>query len=214
MTVNGQGEVKIKPDLAYINLQVMSKGKDAKSAQEKNAREMARVEKILREDFKLEDRDIQTTSFWLNPDYRYEQNSGKQIFVGFTVTHGLSLKIRKIERVGDVLDKMVTKGSEDLSVSLNGVNFDTDKRKIYEVQALESAMNNAKERAEALAKFSGRKLKGVLRVSDSQLSAPPVFRMHRMKSAMAGAEAMSDSTSVQAGEIEINSNVSVEYEME
>ncbi len=213
VTVSGEGEVKIKPDIAFVNLQVQSKGPDAKNAQEKNAREMARVEKILREEFKLEDRELQTTSFWVNPEYRYEQSSGKQIFMGFTVTHGLRAKVRKTEKLGEILDKLSGKGGPEMSVSLQGVSFDTDKRKAYEVQALESAMNNAKERAEALAKFSGRKLKGVLRVSDSQLSAPqPMPRARMMKGeAMMAADV---GTSVQAGEIEVRSTVSVEYELD
>lgn len=214
VTVTGDGELKIKPDIAFLSLQVQSKGPDAKGAQEKNAREMARVEKILREDFKLEERDLQTTSFWVNPEYRYEQASGKQIFTGFTVTHGLRAKVRKLEKLGEMLDKLSGKGGPEANVSLQGVSFDTDKRKAYEVQALESAMNDAKERAEALAKFSGRKLKGVIRVSDSLLSAPPPLLRGRMMKGEAAMMAAEVGTSVQAGEIEIHSTVNVEYELD
>lgn len=211
VSVRGEGEVKIKPDLAYVQLQVLSKGKDAKSAQEKNAKEMARVEKLLRERFRIEPKDIQTTGFFLNPDYRYDGPNNRQVFLGFQVQHSLSVKVRNVNRVGEVLDAVVGKGAEDLSIGLNGVTFDTEKRKEFEIQALESAMSNAKERAEALAKFGGRKLKGVRRISDTQLSSGPVMPLARMDMMEAKA---SFATNVQPGEISISSTVAVEYDLE
>ncbi|HEY8279031.1 MAG TPA: SIMPL domain-containing protein [Bdellovibrionota bacterium] len=214
VSVQGEGEVKIKPDLAHLYLNVQSKAKDAKTAQDKAAKEMKRLQNVLTDSFKIEEKDIQTMNYDLQPDYRYEQASGKQILTGFRVTHGLNVKVRKLDKVGDLLDKVSSPGSAELSVSVNSIQFDTDKRKAYEVQALESAMSNAKERAEALAKFSNRRLKGVITVSDGQMQSPPVFFRGRMEKAMMADSAAASGTSVQAGEIEIKTTVRVEFEMD
>lgn len=212
VSVRGEGEVKIKPDMAIMNLNVTTKAKDAKAAQEKNAQEMIRVNKIIKDDFKIESKDIQTAQFSLQPDYRYEQD-GKRTFLGFNVIHSLTVKVKKLEKLGEIMDTVVGKGSENKSVSLDGITFDTEKRKEFELQALENAMNNARDRAEALAKFAKKSLNGVRRISDSNISYHPFMGQPRM--AMAKAEMVGDSasTQIQAGEIVVNSQVSVEYDL-
>lgn len=205
--------MSVRPDKATLNLQVRTKGKEAKLAQTKNAKEMTRVEKVLKDEFRIEAKDIQTTNFSLQPEYRYEQN-GKQVFLGYQLEHGLSVTVRKLESVGTLLDALVGKGTEDVAVLLQGVNFATEKRQEVELQALDLAMKNALSRAEALAKSSKRSLKGVLRISDSSVQHQPPVYAHAPMAMMKGGAEMADSTSVAPGEINISSRVSVEYEMQ
>lgn len=214
ISVRGEGEARVAPDKAMVQLLVQTKAKDAKSAQAKNAKEMARVQKSLREEFKIDEKDIQTSGFSVNPEYRYEQN-GKQTFLGYQVNHSLSLTVRKLENLGGLLDSLVGKGTEDVSVQLQNVSYDTSQRQQVELRALEGAMKNARDRASALAGFAQQKLKGVLRISDSSLQySPPPFARAAMKTMALGAEAAdTGGTQVSAGEIVVNSNVAVDYEM-
>lgn len=213
VSVRGEGEIRIKPDKASVNLQVRTKAKDAKSAQAKNAKEMARVEKLLRDEFKIDAKDIQTLGFYVNPEYRYEQN-GKQTFLGYQVDHNLTVTIKKIDKLGALFDGLIGKGSEDIAVLLQGVTFDTERRQEVEIQALEAGMKRAQARAEALAKFAKRSIKGVLRISDSSVShSPPPFPLQRMKTAMAMDVAESE-TQISPGEIVVSSQVSVDYEID
>jgi uncharacterized protein len=212
ISVRGEGEVATKPDMADVTLQVSSKAKDAKTAQSKNAKEMARVEKVLKDQFKIESKEIQTTHFQVNPEYNYEQN-GKRIFLGFRADHGLLVNVKKIDQLGAVLDALIGKGSEDLSVQLNGVNFGTVKRKELELKALEGAMQSAQQRAEALAGYAKKKIRGVLRITDSQLGyAPPPMMAGIMQ--MKAADAQMESTQISAGEVKVQANVAVEYEFD
>jgi uncharacterized protein YggE len=210
VSVKGEGEVRVRPDQADIFLQVRTKAKDAKTAQAKNAKEMARVQKALQGDFRVDAKDIQTSGFSVNPEYRYD-NNGKQTFLGYMVNHSLTVKVKKIEKLGEMLDSLVGKGTEDVSVMLQNVNFGTEKRQDYEIQAMEIAMKNAETRASALAKFAKRSLKGVLRISDSnvQVQPPPFQRMMGKAAMMEASDA--GGTQVSAGEIVIGSNVSVDY---
>lgn len=211
VSVRGEGEVKVKPDEAEVYLQVVTKAKDAKSAQTKNAEEMSRVQSVLRKDFKVDEKDIQTSNFNVSPDYNY-LNGGKRVFLGYTVQHGLTVKLEKLDRLGNLLDALVGKGSEDSGVQLNNVNFQSSKRKAIEIQALEEAMKNAHGRAEALAGFAKRSLKGVLRISDSQLSVRPVT--YAKKGMMMEMAAEAGSTQVSPGEISVSAQVAVEYQLD
>lgn len=211
ISVRGDGEVKVKPDLAKITMQVWTKEKDAQSAQAKNAEEMARVNKILRDQFKIEAKDIQTSNFQVNPEYRYEQN-GKQVFLGYRVEHGLAITLRDLSKVGKVLDAVI-KGSESKGISLGGMNFDSDKRKEYELQALDVGMKEAFARAESLARSAKRKVKGVMRISESSVNYRPFQPMVAMAKSM-NAEAAMVGTDVSPGEIVVSSQVAVDFEIE
>jgi uncharacterized protein YggE len=213
ISVRGEGEIKVKPDLVTVSLTVHTKAKDGKLAQAKNAKEMARVMAVLKDNFKVDAKDIQTTSFQVNPEYNYQQQ--KRVFLGYVVDHSLSFTYRKLDRVGEVLDKLVTGGQGEDSVQLVGLTFDSDKRKELEVQALELAMKNASARAEALARFAKKPVKGVLRISDSSVSYQP-FRGNVPMAAMAKMEREDQAgpTHVSAGEITVTSGVAVDYEIE
>lgn len=210
VTVQGEGEIKVQPDSALVQLALVSKAKEAKTAQAKNAKEMERVKKVLVSDFHLNERDLQTSNFSLQADYNYGQN-GKQHFLGFRVEHHLQARVKKLSDLGGILDQLVGQGGEDQAVLFQGVSFETSKRKEIEVQALELAMKNAEERAQVLAKSGNRKIKGVERISDG--TPLPVRTMDVMSLAqsksMAGA-----ATQISGGELSVQSQVSVEYEME
>ena len=219
ISVRGDGELKVAPDVAVVSLQVRTKAKDARSAQTANAKEMARVSKVLKSDFGLEGKDVQTSSFSVNPDYRYEGN-GKQVFLGYEANHSLSVRVKKLDKVGELLDRLPSgKAGEQLAVVLQGVTFDSDKRREHETEALGLAMANAQARANALAGFAKKSLKGVLRISDSNVQYQPFQsgggQVAKMMTMAGGAEAdMAQSTQISQGEITINSNVAVDYEMD
>ena len=213
VSVRGEGEIKVKPDLAVVNLMVHTRARTAKEAQEKNAKEMSRVQKVLKGDFSIEEKDIQTASFNVSPEHRYEQN-GKQVFLGYGVNHQLAVTVRKLARLGDLLDALVGKGTEEVGVNLQGLRFDAENRKAVEIDAMELAMKNALARAEALARFAKKGLKGVLRISDSSVNYQPYRPPMEAMMDMGAAKAMAaPSTMISAGEIIVSSNVAVDYEL-
>lgn len=213
VSVRGEGEVKIKPDMARLDLQVHSMAKTAKASQEKNAVEMSRVQKVLSSEFGVPTKEIQTSGFQLNPDYRYE-NNGKQVFLGYRTMHSLNITVKNLEKLGPILDKVVGKGAEDVGVSLGGVSFDSDKRKDYELQALELAMKNAQFRADALARFSKKNIKGVRRISDSSVSYQPFRPMAPGGAMLMEAKSADSATPIAAGEIAVNSSVAVDFDLD
>jgi uncharacterized protein YggE len=218
IAVRGEGELKVAPDVAIVSLQVRARAKDAKAAQKANAEEMARVSKVLRGEFGLDAKEIQTSGISVNPDYRYERD-GKRVFLGYEALHSLNARVKKLDRVGELLDKLpIGKAGDKRAVLLQGVSFDSDKRRDHETEALGLAMANAQARAAALAGFAKKGLKGVLRISDSNVNFRPYEPAMRgeakMMTMMDSSAGSAPGTEVSAGEITITSNVAVEYEMD
>lgn len=209
--VTGEGEIQAKPDFILINASVFSRASTAKSAQKMNSKEMARVEKILKQDFKIDSKDIQTSSFQVQPQYEYAKD--KPVYRGMAVTHHLRVKFRKVDEVGGLLDRLIESDSkENFGVRIDDISFGTDQMKSYQVQALENAVAQAKIRAQALAKASGKSLVSIRKIMDSKVSLVPgapgrsFGKMVAMDEAGAGA-------ALSPGEIEITADVQVEFEI-
>jgi len=212
IVVTGEGEVRVPADVLYLNLNVQTKAKEATLARKKNSDECQRVQKILDSNLSIEKKDIQTLSYDFSPEYQYEP-SGKTQMLGFRVDHTLRIRIKEIDRVGEVLDQLTAKGSGDRLLQIQGVEYATDRRGEYEVKALEAAMMHAQARAAALAKTAKKPLGEVDQITDSQVNwdpgAPTPMGRSAEASFMASATALP--TQLNAGELTIKTKVRVTY---
>ncbi len=211
--VSGEGEVKVKPDYVTLNATVYSRAASAQQAQKDNAREMARVDRILRQDFRVEAKDLQTYSFQVAPQYEYSKD--RPIYKGIAVTHTLNIKFRKVDDVGALLDRLVTGGAQEgFGVRIEDIAFATDQLKSYQTQALEQAMADAKARGQVLAKAGSRTLGSVRKISDSRIQVggvEPIRSFNKM--AFSSMAEDSGRTQMAPGEISVRAVVQVEYEM-
>lgn len=82
VTVVGEGRVTATPDMATVCLAVSTENGQAKVAIEKNATLMKAVLNKLKNDFKIEDKNLATSGFSLSP--RYEHQDNRQKFIGYT----------------------------------------------------------------------------------------------------------------------------------
>lgn len=210
--VSGEGEVKVKPDHVFISANVFSRAPTASAATKANSKEMARVEKILKQDFKIEAKDIQTSSFQVQPQYEYAKD--RPVFRGMTVTHFLKIKYRKVDEVGALLDKLLEgQSQETLGLRIEEISFGSDQLRSYQTQALESAVAEAKSRAQVLAKASNRSLGVIRRISDSQIVEHQPRPAGMEKRSMMAMDMESSSTSVSPGELTVKANVHAEFEI-
>jgi len=208
ISVSGQGKITIQPDVAYVNISVFTKGKTANEAQTANAAAFAAVEKALKEQFKVAAKDIKTSAFYVQPEYHWSEK-GETSIVGYTADHTLVVTYRDLAGIGKLLDAVSKAGAN----RIQGIQFGTEKADAYEIEAIDKAMANAKVKADAIAKAAGRSVKSVLHVQHGSVSnvVPPYYPMPKMESA--AMDAGGAATSVQPGEMEITTTVSVTYEM-
>ncbi|HWD13369.1 SIMPL domain-containing protein [Pseudochrobactrum sp. sp1633] len=208
--VTGEGEVQAAPDMAILDLTVLREAKTAREAMTDNNKAMTQVLAAMKE-AGIEDRDLQTSGVNIQPTYTYpsDKNGLKAPkIIGYSVTNGLTVRVRDLNKVGDLLDKSI-----DLGVNQSGgLRFINDDPSKQLTDARKKAMENALEKAKVLTETAGAKLGRVLEISEYSNSPRPIA-MARTKMVAMSAEAAGDSVPVSAGENSYNVNVNVKFEI-
>lgn len=207
ISVTGQGEITITPDVAYIHLGIQTEATTANEAQTANAKAFASLENMLFEDYKLDKKDVKTSGFSVQPQYVYTDRDPK--IKGYTASQTLQITYRDLVNLGTFLDDASRAGAN----RINSVQFSTEKGQEYELQAITKAMDNAKAKAETIANYAGKELKGIVHVVQGGGIGIPMQRANL--SMMSGDMAFSESapsTSISVGEMTVSTMVTVQYE--
>ena len=219
ITVSGTGEVFAAPDVANFSGTISVDAKTMSDAEKSAAtQEQSVISKLS--DAGISKDDIKTSSYNAYPKYENRPVatpaiaciSGNcpsypvtnSVIVGYTVSETLSIKVRDLDKAGDVA-KLLT----DANISsVDGPNFAIDNPEAVQNQARDKAIADAKEQAEILAKQLGVHLKQIVdfQVSNGGAVAPMAYSM---KADAAGASA--PAPALPAGQTDVTSNVSITY---
>lgn len=169
ISLTGHGEVRSTPDIAFITTGVVSQGATAADALAANTKAMTDLFAALK-DAGLEDKDIQTSNFSVQPRYDFSNGQAPKL-VGYEVSNNVTIKLKKIDTMGALLDKLVQTGSNQIT----GVSFDVSKPEEAMDQARKLATQDATRKAKLYAQAMGIELGNVMQVSEgSAAAAPPV----------------------------------------
>ena len=205
LDVAATGEVTRVPDVAIISTGVVTRAATATAAIRANASRMERVRAALRA-AGIADKDIQTSSLNLNPEYNYVQNQPPRL-TGYTATNQVSVRFRDIGETGKILDALVAEGANQIS----GPNLTIDNPDQALDEARLKAVANGRARADLYARALGMRVVRLLSVSEAGGNAvPPPMPMY------ARAEAMSAdaSTKIDPGEQKVQVSVSMSFELQ
>ena len=170
ISMTGHGEVRAVPDTAQVSLGVTSFGKTAREALTANTTAMTGLMAELTK-AGIEKRDITTSNFNVGPRYVNTSNDGSTPakIAGYDVTNTVTINVRKIESLGDILDQAVSAGSNQVY----GISFSvTDADKKLD-DARKDALADAKRKAELYASVGGFSVGQVVSVNEGG-NAPPV----------------------------------------
>ncbi|MDD5290823.1 MAG: SIMPL domain-containing protein [Patescibacteria group bacterium] len=207
ITVNGDGEVIGVPDIAKIQLGYSVEKKTVAAAQKDNTDKMNAVIKKLKDDFKIDDKDIKTTDYSIYP--QYDWSKGIQIFRGYEVNQSLEVKLREMEKVSQVLDEAGTLGLNQIG----SLTFEIDNEEALKQEARIKAIEAAKTKAEDLAKVAGVKLGRIISFSESANGIAPVAYRSNYKVADEALGMGGAAPEIEAGSSEIKITATVEYEI-
>ena len=204
LDISAAGEVSRVPDVAIISTGVVTRAATATAAIQQNANQMDRVRAALKR-AGIADKDIQTSSLSLNPDYNYQQNQPPKL-TGYQASNTLSVRFRNIADTGKILDALVSEGANQIS----GPNLTIDKPEAALDEARVKAIAAGRARADTYARALGMRVVRLLSVSESggyavPPPAPPVM--------YARAERDS-STSIDPGEQRLQVSVSMSFELQ
>jgi len=202
LTVTAEAEASQPPDIARLSTGVVTQANDANTALRHNAREMDKVMAALKS-AGIAERDIQTSGISLYPQYRHPRNEAPSI-TGYQAANAVSVKVREIARLGEVLDALVASGANQI----NGPYFAIDEPEPVYDRARLAALDKARERAKLYADALGMKALRIISINESGgPSQPPGLRM---MAAMAQDEA---STPIAPGESTLRARVTVVFEL-
>lgn len=156
ISISGEGEAVALPDLGQFSFSVVSEGDDAADAQSQSARSVNSIIDYLKAEG-VEERDIKTQYYNLNPLYRYEERScpvgslcppGDRVLVGFEANQTIAVKLRDLDKAGGLISGVGERGATNVS----GLQFTIDDESILKAEARAAAIVDAKEKAEVLAR--------------------------------------------------------------
>lgn len=204
ISVTGQAEIYVKPDVASASFGVETNASTAQEAQKLNSSAMNRVISVLKGKG-IAEADIQTSNFSLYPIY---EQQGERPYVqqmtvkGYRCSNTVTVRIKNISDVGSIIDAAISAGA----TNVNSISFGVLNSKKYEDEMLAKAVENARHKADIMAKAAGANITGIFKMSDGWVSVSNTRGM-KMMNDYAEAEAVP----IEPGEVSIIGTVRIDF---
>jgi len=205
IVVSGEGQISAVPDMAVVRMGVTAEAKRARDAMAQVSETMTRVQQVLGA-AGIEARDIQTTSLQLNPrwDNGPRNNGQTPKITGYFAENGISVRVRDLAGLGDVLGAVVTDGANQF----RGLSFDIAEPEPLLDEARRAAVAAARAKAELLADAAGVSLGKLIEMREGG-SPGPMPMMAEMRTS-----ADSFSAPVAQGEMTLSATVMMVFAIE
>lgn len=201
ITVDGQGKVTAAPNIASVQVGLLSEGSDVATTQEENSAKMNALLAELRK-LGIADADMQTANYSIFPKYDYIE--GKTVLSGYQVSQNVTVKVRDISKLSDVFGAAGRLGANQVS----GPTFTIEDEEALRAEARSKAIEAAAAKLVGLTKQLGVHPVRFISFSESSGGQPPVFAEMRALG-MGGGGA----PEIQPGELEVEVNVSLTFEV-
>ena len=201
---DGTGKVVGNPDIATVDMGMTTQDTSAQNALKTNNTKMNALIAALKA-VGVASADIQTSRFNVYPNYDY--SNSKQTIVSYTADQGVTVKIRNLDAISQVLD---TAGQANAN-NVSGLDFTIDNPEALQASAREKAIADAMTKAETLSKELGIKFTKIVNFTEANGGVSPMPLMSYDKASAGGA---SVAPSIETGSLDITSNVTLTFEIE
>ncbi len=206
VSFSGEGKILAKPDIAIIDLSVITQDATSKGAQNENSAKTQKITNFLKAQ-KIAEKDIKTTSYNIYPQYKYPRNDSPEIS-GYQVSETIEVKIRNLEQTSTIVDGAVTAGANQV----NGPNFQIENPEKLKDQARSLAITDAKSKASALRGQLGISLGKIVNFSENTGGYPIIYEK-AMPLGLGGGGVVPPSPALSTGENEITVDVTLTYQI-
>jgi uncharacterized protein YggE len=169
--VAGEGKEVVIPNIAEIRIGMMTEGKNLPDLQFSNTEKVNKIINFLKEQG-IDSKDIKTENYSIVPNLFY-QKFPYQI-VGYIISQTLLVKVRDLNKIGQILEGVVQNGANNIS----DPNFIVDEPKVYLEKAREKAIESAKEKAQKIAQTAGFRLGKIISINEYPGNVPiPLYSL-------------------------------------
>lgn len=214
ITVTGQGETTVVPDIARITFTVQETAVSVSDAQEAATNRTNEALEAMKA-HGVSEGDLKTLNYNVYPQYDYGQPcypgmvcpTRSPSITGYQVSQSVEVKVRDTENVGQVLEALGTLGVQNIA----GPNFGLDDENKGKEEARAEAIADAREQAKQLAKDLGVRLGKVVSYYEEDGSYNPMYSDGYGKGGMM--EMAQSAPSLPVGENETSVRVMVTFEI-
>jgi uncharacterized protein YggE len=207
LTVHANATTRTAPDLAIVTLGVVARGASASAAQQAQSARMSAIMTATRA-AGVEDSDVQTVGFSLDPQYVYRRGESTRIG-GYISRNTISIRVRDLSKVSTLIDAAVADGANELQ----GIQFTFIDEEASRDAARAKAVETARSRAAAYAEAAGMRVRRIVSITEpGGAPAPWVGDGAGYGDAFARAAAV-QSASISPGQLDNRSSVTVVFEL-
>ena len=188
ISVSGQGRADVAPDMAVVNIGIVTTGKTAQLAQAENAKVASDVTAALGQ-LGIFSKDIQT-HYTMSPVY---EKGDYRKAAGYRASNTVTVNVNDVAKTGQVIDTALKSGATDV----NGLSF---------------GLKDARSKADAIAAALGVKIMGIQNVKEDGGNFAR-YEVANARLAKLDGAAMAD-TPVNAGTVEVNAEVHIDFQIQ
>ncbi|MBI3589260.1 MAG: SIMPL domain-containing protein [Candidatus Liptonbacteria bacterium] len=212
ISVNAEGKTTVKPDLAQFSFSLLTEGADLAKISKENNDHLSEVIKFIKSQG-VPDNGIETTQYNLQPKYQYDKNGSQSFIVGYTLTQGVFVKIKELDKNLDQVSKILGSLPELGVNNISGVSFTVEDPDKFMNDARAKAYTKARAQAEFMAKASGASLGRVVSVTENSNRPIPYYGEFAKAGMSMGMAPSASPAPLEPGTEDITLQVNVTYEL-
>ncbi|WP_455473798.1 SIMPL domain-containing protein [Bartonella sp. B30(2025)] len=205
ITVTAIGESQTTPDIAIINLAVVTEHKTAQKALTTNNKAINNIIDALKNSG-IQANDLQTSGLSIyqsvQDKYNNEKKENEKLY---HVSNSLTVRIRDLSKIGKIFDQAMALGVN----SVSGIHFINGDTKPFYQEARKKAVSEAIEKAETIAQTAHLKLGKIIKISENNDNYLPTPRLTRMS-----ADTNDTNTNFSSGELSYHVGITVTFAVE
>ncbi|SDC51418.1 hypothetical protein SAMN05660835_00919 [Desulfurella multipotens] len=203
LSVSGHGIITAIPDIASIDISIISQSPDPAKAMFVLSKKANDVVKAL---FKLgiKKDNLSTTNLTLEPVYQYDDKTKTNNLAGYKAKETFNIK-SSIDKMGFLISKVSELGIDEI----NRIYFESSNISNLKLKAIEKAMEDALLKAQSALINTGYQIIGIKNISITEKTPAPIYfdKFMLNKSSV-------PSVPIEAGRLNIEASVSVIYILE
>jgi uncharacterized protein YggE len=168
----GTSTIEAAADMAIINVQVSIEAASAKAAKDKADEAVSQfMQRLLKAG--VDKKHIQSANLQLNPQYMYVQNEPRKL-TGYNASRQMTITVIDLNSLNELLDSALVEGINNV----NNIELKSSQEAKIIAQARQAAIDDAKQKAQSLAKGFGEQIAGVwqVRYFPQQDNQPEMYR--------------------------------------
>ncbi|MCZ2158343.1 SIMPL domain-containing protein [Bartonella sp. 220] len=201
ITVTATGESQATPDMAIINLAVVTEDKTAQKALAANNKSMNDIVAAFKNNG-IQANDLQTSGLSIYQSSTEKSHDRRNHEKLYHVSNSLTVRIRDLANAGKIFDQAMALGVN----SVNSITFTNADTKAFYQEARKKAITEAIEKAQTIAQAANLKLGKIIEINENNDNYYPKARL--MSSATHASYA---DTNFSGGELGYNVSVTVVF---